>query len=265
MSERAGSIRRGDEESEGGRVDLDLVVPALNEEERIGATVRALVDHLRTRDWRSRILVVDNGSVDDTSGIVDRSGLGEDVDVEVIGCRRAGKGAAVRTGVARSDAPWVGYCDADLSTPVEDVDRAVGLLREGYAVVVGSRRCLGARYVVPQSLHRRMGSRTFAALTSGVVGAVTDTQCGFKFFHGDTARRLFPAVRSDGFAFDVELLAHAVREQLPLAEIPVQWSDRAGSTFRPVADGVRCAFDVVAIARRLRALPVPDAIEAASP
>lgn len=235
--------------------DLDLVVPARNEERRIGATVEALARHLAHKPWRSRLTVVDNGSVDDTSGMVDRSG--DLIEVRVVGCRQPGKGAAVRAGVACSEAAWVGYCDADLSTPLEGIDRAVVLLGEGYSVVLGSRRCHGAGYEVRQPLHRRIGSRTFAALSSPVVGSLSDTQCGFKFFDGDVARRLFAASHSNGFAFDVELLGRARREGLAVAEMPVRWSDCSGSTFRPLADGVRSMIDVVAIARRLRpAAPV---------
>ncbi len=231
--------------------DLDLVVPARNEEERIGPTIVALSEHLASRPWRSRILVVDNGSVDGTSEVVD--GHVGAVPIEVIGCRARGKGAAVQMGMAHSTARWVGYCDADLSTPAATVDDGVNLLRRGYRVVVGSRRCEGADYLVSQPVSRRIGSRVFQVLAGRMVGGISDTQCGFKLFEGEVGRRLFASSRVAGFAFDVEVLALAHHQGLSVIEVPVAWSDRDGSTFRPLTDGIRAVSDLRTVRRAMQA------------
>lgn len=233
--------------------DFDLVVPALNEERRIGRTVSALCAHLGAAPWRSRILVVDNGSVDATSAVVDQHG--HTVEVDVIGCRTRGKGAAVRAGMVRSSAPWVGYCDADLATPPEAIDRGIELLELGHQVVVGSRRTLGADYLVRQPFHRRAGSRAFHAFTARLTGPISDSQCGFKLFDGDIARALFSTLRTHGYAFDVEVVAKARHRNLDIVELPVAWSDQQGSTFRPLADGVRAFRDLREVTKSCRHAP----------
>lgn len=222
--------------------DLDLVIPALNEEARIGRTIAALSEHLSSRPWRSRILVVDNGSVDGTAEVVDTHA--RDIPIEVIECRVRGKGAAVRRGVSHTTAHWIAYCDADLATSPRSIDAGVEMLRRGYQVVVGSRRCEGAGYVVTQPLARRAGSRLFNLLASQLVGGLSDTQCGFKLFEGSAGRKLFASSSVPGFAFDVEILALAYQQSLPMIELPVLWSDRHGSTLRPLADGLRAFADL---------------------
>lgn len=233
--------------------DFDLVVPALNEERRIGKTVAALCAHLATAPWSSRIIVVDNGSVDATSEVVDLHGHA--VEIDLIGCRTTGKGAAVRSGMARTSAGWVGYCDADLATPPQAIDQGLELLRQGHQVVLGSRRALGADYVVRQPLHRRAGSRAFRAFTASLIGPVSDSQCGFKLFDGPSARELFSTIRTHGYAFDVEVVAKARRMGLDIAELPVAWTDQGGSTFRPFADGVRTFRDLRQVSKTFRTAP----------
>ncbi len=119
------------------------------------------------------------------------------VPVEIISCRTRGKGAAVRTGIQRSSAPFVGYCDADLSTPPSALRMGIDLLRSGWEVVIGSRRCTGAGYEVPQGRMRRLGSFAFRTMASNLSGPITDTQCGFKLFHSDVAKSLFAESTAD--------------------------------------------------------------------
>jgi dolichyl-phosphate beta-glucosyltransferase len=227
-------------------IDLEIVIPAYNEQDRIVEAVMATTARLATLAMTARVVVVDNGSADLTAELVhDLQGL--PVDVVVIGCSRAGKGAAVRRGVLTSRARYIGFCDADLATPVDAIDNAVALLQAGHKVVVGSRRCAGATYVVPQSRLRRAGSWVFRRAMRGVAGGVSDTQCGFKFFDAETAKMLFSRIRSDGFAFDVELVARAQAASISLIEMPVAWTDKAGSSMSPFRDGARIIGDMRAI------------------
>jgi dolichyl-phosphate beta-glucosyltransferase len=219
-------------------IELDLVIPALNEERRIGATIAAVIQKAHESELRLRIVVVDNGCVDATAEVAS-SELYSDVPVEVISCRTRGKGAAVRAGISRSTAPYVGYCDADLSTPPAAIRLGVDLLRSGWEVVIGSRRCTGAEYSVPQGSLRQLGSFAFRKMASEFCGPVTDSQCGFKLFHSSVAKDLFAVTTLNGFAFDVELVAQARRRKYQMIELPVQWSDSPESSFRPVADGLR--------------------------
>lgn len=229
-------------------VDLEVVIPAFNEEGRIGSTLRDTARELHRQPWTSSIVVVDNGSTDRTAEIVDRAG--DLVPIRVIGCSRQGKGAAVRRGVLTSRSRWVGYCDADSSTPSHLIKTAVELLADGHRIVVGSRYCAGGRLLVPQPLIRRLGSRGFRSLSRGMVGTVSDTQCGFKFFDAALARQLFTQSRSSGFAFDLELLALAHRARLPITELPVDWTEHGGSSLRSFRDGARAYLEIL----RLRLL-----------
>lgn len=231
-------------------LDLEVIVPAYNEERRIEATIRALTGHLRRLPLRGGVRVVDNGSSDRTADCVDRlAALG--LPVTVTGCAKPGKGAAVARGVLTSRARWTGFCDADLATPADALDDAVALLRDGWQVVVGSRRCAGARMVVRQPLARRLGGSGFRLLARPLAGAVSDTQCGFKFFATAAALPLFSEVTCTRFAFDLEVLATARALGLSTVEFPVAWSDRQGSTFRLVGDGCRAAADLWRLHRRL--------------
>lgn len=219
-------------------IELDLVIPALNEEQRIGPTIAAVTDLARDAELNIRILVVDNGSVDATAEVASRH-PNSIVPVEVISCRTRGKGAAVRAGIQRSTARYVGYCDADQSTPPSAIKSGIDLLRSGWEVVIGSRRCTGAEYSVRQGNLRQLGSFVFRRMASGLCGPVTDTQCGFKLFHSQTAKDLFASTTLTGFAFDVEVVAQARRRRLRMIELPIRWSDSPDSSFRPLVDGFK--------------------------
>ncbi|MEU5694585.1 glycosyltransferase [Actinosynnema sp. NPDC020468] len=218
-------------------VDLEIVVPAYNEAARLPATLREAVAYLSGRPWRSRLVVVDNGSVDETAAVVNHVDPGG-VEIAVIGCSRAGKGAAVRRGLLAGTAEFVGFVDADLSTPLDTLTDVMAQLRRGAAAVVASRHAPGARFVHAQPLGRRVGGAAFRALARPLVSGVHDTQCGFKFFRRDVVQDALRRCRMTGFAFDVELLNRVQAAGRQIVEIPVAWTDDARSTFHPVRDGL---------------------------
>ena len=230
--------------------ELDLVIPAFNEERRIGATLAAISAEAAESKLSLTLLVVDNGCVDATAEVV---ALASDADVRVkiISCRTRGKGAAVRAGIQHATAPFVGYCDADLSTPPSAIRSGVDLLRSGFEVVIGSRRCAGAGYEVPQGTLRRLGSLAFRTMASNLSGPITDTQCGFKLFHSAVAKDLFSTSRLTGFAFDVEVLAKARERGFRMIELPIQWTDSTDSSFRPFVDGVKSFRELREVRRSL--------------
>jgi glycosyltransferase involved in cell wall biosynthesis len=229
--------------------DLEILIPSLNEERRLPATLARTVQYLAAQPYSSSVVVVDNGSIDQTVDLVARMRSSR-VPVSVIGCAQPGKGAAVRRGFQTSAARFVGYMDADLATPIETLDVVVPLLRAGTQAVVGSRRVKGSVYAERQPLFRLVGGLAFRAAASRVLHGVADTQCGFKFFAGDVARTVARHLHIDGFAFDVELLSAVIRRGIAVTEVPVVWSDRKGSSLRPGADGARAIVDVVRLGRR---------------
>jgi glycosyltransferase involved in cell wall biosynthesis len=233
-----------------GPCHLEVLIPARDEARRLPNTLLHTIRYLEAQPYSSSIVVVDNGSVDQTPDLVART-RSERVPVHLTGCAQPGKGAAVRRGFLTSRARFIGYMDADLATPIETLDVVLPLLGE-WQVVVGSRWIPGATLAVRQPAHRSLGGMAFRALARQILPGVADTQCGFKFFAGDLARMVARRLRVDGFAFDVELLLAITEMGVPVKEIPVAWSDVAGSTLRPLRDGTRSTADLLRLARRGR-------------
>jgi dolichyl-phosphate beta-glucosyltransferase len=236
------SIGKGDGGQSRRSCELEIVVPAFNEARRISRTITELASYLSEGGVDAALVVVDNGSTDQTAGVVD--GLGElGIDVSVIGCARPGKGAAVRRGILSTKARFVGFCDADAATPPTALQDILSLLRTGNTIVIGSRRCPGSRYIAEPTTTRRIGGWLFRRAANMHVRGIADTQCGFKFFDAEVARTLFEETTLDGFAFDVELLALAQARGFEIIEVPVQWSAQPDSTMRTSA-GIRAFRDI---------------------
>lgn len=227
--------------------DLAVVVPAYNEALRLQPTLDALSALLDQVSWSVEVVVVDNGSVDRTAQLVTSH---DDDRFRVIGCSRRGKGAAVRRGFAAADARRVGFMDADLATPVEYLLPAMDLLDGGADAVIASRTARGATEEGKSAL-RQVASSVFRRSRPTLVSDFVDTQCGFKFFDAQVAARAFSRVRTEGFAFDVELLAHVVAQGGVVAELPVRWTDVDGSTFSPLRHGLASLAEMNRIRRSL--------------
>ncbi|MFE7776620.1 dolichyl-phosphate beta-glucosyltransferase [Streptomyces sp. NPDC057445] len=220
--------------------DLSVVVPAYNEETRLRPTLDAIVAHLRADpgrwgDWE--IVVVDDGSTDGTTRVAGEAAA-EEPRIHVIGGGgpNRGKGHALRTGVLASYGRRVLVTDADLATPIDELDRLdKQLTSEGGAAAIGSRAHPESRIEVHQRALRewlgRMGNRLIRAVA---VPGIHDTQCGFKLFDGEKARTAFADSRLDGWGIDVEVLSFFQRAGWPVTEVPVRWAHRAGSKVRPL-------------------------------
>ncbi|WFR84308.1 glycosyltransferase [Arthrobacter sp. Y-9] len=221
-------------------VDLEIVIPVYNEATRIPETLRKTIEFLKLQPWSSRVVVVDNGSVDETPTIVrricrEKAGV---VQTAMVGCSRRGKGAAVRRGLLSGTSRFTGFFDADLATPLETLTKAMSHLSDGASAVIASRHTRGSTFVRPQTLGRRAGGAFFRVLTRSKVKGIQDTQCGFKFFERDALTAAMVQCRSTGFAFDVELLLRLQDSGVSIIELPVAWTDGPESTFRPLQDGV---------------------------
>ena len=209
---------------------LEIFIPARNEERRLPAGLAELSAAVAALPSGVGLVVVDNGSDDRTGDIVREWPAGA-VPVRLLRCDRPGKGAAVRAGLLATSAPYVGFCDADMATDPAAIALAVRLLRAGKLVVLGSRSHPASDVEDRHTVIRRAGAAFFRAATRVIVPDVADTQCGFKFFHGEIARAAAARLRVAGFAFDVELIARCVQLGVTPVEIPVRWRDVSGSTF----------------------------------
>lgn len=233
---------------------LQLVIPAYNERARLPRTLRELRRHVRDHRGLARpveVIVVDNASTDDTAAVA-RAADSPALPVRVIDCAAPGKGAAVRAGIAASDAPLVGFMDADGATHLDALEEACRRLALGADVAIGSRGADGARTAARHSWVREQGARAYRACTARVVPGVIDTQCGFKLMRGELGRRVFAGLRTTGFSFDVEMLARAQALGARIDEFPVTWTDVPGSTFDPLRHGAGSFVGLALIAWRTR-------------
>ena len=243
---------------------VEIVVPARNEERRLPDGLRVLCAKAAMLPLRTAVLVVDSASTDRTADVV-RNWPAGPVPVRLINCDRPGKGRAVQTGLLATQAPFVGFCDADMATGLAALEVTLSLLHAGHLMVVASRALDGSVTDERHSQTRRLGAAAFRALARQVVPGATDTQCGFKFFAGPLARAAARSLRTAGFAFDIELIAACQRLGATLTEIPVDWRDVPGSTFSVSRHSAAAMRDVAAIWLRYRSGRVPSTVPDGAP
>jgi dolichyl-phosphate beta-glucosyltransferase len=233
------------------RPDLSIVIPAFNEEARLGPTLRDYVGYCRRTGRRVELIVVDDGSLDRTSALVNTLET-EFPEVRLIRlAENHGKGHAVRSGVVNAQGKLVLFADADGATPLGEVERLEEAISAGADIAIGSRALHDGRVKVNARLYRRVIGRVFHGLVEALtVPGVKDTQCGFKLFRGPVAHDLFSRMRIRGFSFDVEVLMMAQRRGYRIAEIPVNWTHQPGSKVNLVTDSVRMLRDLFVIRSR---------------
>ena len=230
--------------------DLTVVIPAYNEAGRIEPGLRRAVDYLRGRGLSYELLVVDDGSRDNTVEVASAF-AGEGVRV-IRQEKNRGKGAAIKAGVLASRGDQVLLSDADFSTPIEELEKLEARLAET-PVVIGSRGLADSVIREHQPFYRELMGKTFNRIIRvlGVRG-LRDTQCGFKLLEGDLARSLCSDLTIDGFAYDVELLWLAQRRGHAIGEVGVVWVNSPDSRVDPIRSSLSMFRDVIRIRLRHR-------------
>ena len=229
---------------------ITVAIPAYNEARRILPSLERVFTHMDAQHPNYEVLVVDDGSSDDTVGVVQRR-FGTRVAVHSCGGNR-GKGYAFRQAIREARGDLVLFSDADLSTPIEALDAMLPLIDGGYDIVIGSRAVRGAQIRQRQPWYREGAGKLFNVLVRLVVmGEFHDTQCGFKLFRREAVLPLLPHLRIDRWAFDVEVIALAQAAGLRIAEVPVEWTNSPTSTV-DLAGGLSAFFDLVRIRGRAR-------------
>lgn len=233
-------------------VELSIVIPAYNEEKRIGPSLEKIRAYLARKPFTSEVIVVDDGSTDRTAQVA-REALEGRILYEV--SRREkniGKGFSVREGVLASSGQVILFTDADLSTPIDELDKFLQRLDEGFDMVIGSRAIPGCEIRVRQAAPREAMGRFFNRLVRlFVMRGCPDTQCGFKALRRGPAIDLFSKLQTRGFSFDVELLVLARKAGYRIAEIPVVWCNSPPSRVRIIRSSWQMLKELWRI-RRLR-------------
>lgn len=235
-----------------GGIRLSIVVPAYQEARRLAPSLASILEHLEGSAalLPAEILVVDDGSRDDTAAVARRFGAATTHRIQLVvlrhDCNR-GKGAAVRTGFLASRGELVLLCDADLATPIEEVG-VLAAASSPQRVVIGSRALRRDLIEAAQPRHRDLMGRVFNLMVRALaLPGIRDSQCGFKLFPGPLGRALAAVQRLDGFAFDVELLMVARRWGVEVVEVPVRWRHVEESRVRLVRHPVQMLHDILTL------------------
>lgn len=206
---------------------LSVVIPAYNEEKRIRGTLSRIYDFLSKKNYSYEVIVVDDGSVDGTVGVVAGTVLHRENKLKIVrNGRNRGKGFSVKSGINAACGDFVLFSDADMSTPIEEVDKLFKYMDSGYDIAAGSRTAEGAYVRMHQPWYRETMGKTFNLIVKSILlGDFKDTQCGFKLFRGDIARNLAREIKIDGFCFDVEMLYLAKLKGYRVKEVGVVWDN----------------------------------------
>jgi glycosyltransferase involved in cell wall biosynthesis len=249
---------------------LSIIIPAYNEETRIGTTLDAILDFLSHQPYLAEIVVVNDGSTDFTADVVssrhkDYAAAGIDLRILTNEPNR-GKGYSVKRGVIEAKSDIVLFTDADLSSPITEAPKLIQPIQQGQAdLVFGSRALDRSLIAVRQPLARDFGGRIFNLLMRLIIGLpFKDTQCGFKAFRRPLTLPAVKLQRVERFGFDPELLYIARKRGLKLLEVPVAWSHSEGSRVSFLRDSIKMFADLIVIrlnsARGLYSIPDADSV-----
>ncbi|MDD5559215.1 dolichyl-phosphate beta-glucosyltransferase [Candidatus Methylomirabilis sp.] len=235
---------------------MSIIIPAYNEANRIGASLHKIAVHFYGRTDHLEVIVVDDGSQDATSRIVESIAQAHPWIQLLRNAVNTGKGAAVRAGVLSAKENRIAFCDADLSAPIEELNELLTYLDKGFDIAISSRISGGPAKHVKRELFRRLMAVVFNRFVRFLlIRKIADTQCGLKAFTRPVALDLFAQQSITGFAFDVELLWRAQRAGHRIVEVPVSWVADPESRIRPWSDSLTMARDVISLWFHERVIP----------
>jgi dolichyl-phosphate beta-glucosyltransferase len=227
---------------------ISIVIPAYNEGARIGRALDAVLLCIHERDWHAEVVVVNDGSTDNTVAVVEDY-TARNPEVRLLqNPENRGKGYSVRHGILQSVGEIVMFTDADLSAPIEEAERLFAALRQGADIAIGSRWLDRSRQTLKQPFYRQFFGRCFNAITRTIMGLpFADTQCGFKAFHRSVAQTIFQLQRIERWGFDPELLFIALKRGYKVQEVPVTWGHDERSRLSYLKDGMKMLEEIAYI------------------
>jgi dolichyl-phosphate beta-glucosyltransferase len=225
-----------------------IIIPAYNESGRIRPTLDELLRYVHGRQWETEILVVDDGSRDNTREIVREYGMEHSQILLVENPGNRGKGYSVRNGMLHARGDICLFTDADLSSPIEEAQRLFDAIAAGADIAIGSRWLRADLQTERQPLYRQLFGRIYNLVLRIFLSLnFVDTQCGFKAFRREAAQRIFPLQRIERWGFDPEILFLARRLGFSVKEVPVVWAHSEGTRLNPFRDGARMFGEVLRI------------------
>ncbi|MGA8765133.1 MAG: dolichyl-phosphate beta-glucosyltransferase [Candidatus Sulfotelmatobacter sp.] len=225
-----------------------IVIPAYNEGARLRATLEKVLAYMRQQKWDTEVIVVNDGSRDNTAEIVQEIARTNPALRLVENPGNRGKGYSVRNGMLNANGQVVLFSDADLSSPIEEMPKLLDALQAGADIAIGSRWLRTELQTQRQPFHRQFFGRIFNLLLRATLGLqFADTQCGFKAFTRQAARTIFPLQRIERWGFDPEILFLARKFGFKVKEVPVLWGHSGGTRIHPLKDGSRMFLDMLRI------------------
>jgi dolichyl-phosphate beta-glucosyltransferase len=229
-------------------VQYSIVIPTYNESQRIVPTLNRVLSYIAEQGWDAELIVVNDGSGDDTADIVRRFVERNSMMRLLENPGNKGKGYSIRHGMLAAQGEILLFSDADLSAPIEEAAKLVEAIGAGAEVAIGSRWLRPELQTERQSLRRQLFGRVFNLVLRAVLGLrFKDTQCGFKAFSRRAAQSIFPLQKIERWGFDPELIFLAQKQGLKVVEVPVRWGHDEKTTINPLRDGLRMFFEVLKI------------------
>lgn len=221
---------------------ISIIIPAYNEEKRLASALDNIISYMAKNYPDYEIIVVDDGSTDNTIKVAEKK------NVRIIkNPKNMGKGYSVKNGMLNAGGDYLLFSDADLSTPIEELGNFLNLIKE-HEVIIGSRNLSESNITATQPFYRRALGKIFPLLVSiFVLRGIKDTQCGFKLFKKDAAKKIFTKQTIAGFGFDVEILYLARKYGYSVKELPVSWKNDPHSKVSVIRDSFRMLLDLIRI------------------
>jgi len=230
---------------------LSIIIPAYNEEKRLGDSLEKIYNFLKDKNFNYEIIVIDDNSTDSTSKVASLSILNQNNRMKILNNpKNTGKGYSIKRGIMEAKGEYILFSDADLSTPIEEIEKLLPIVQSEYDIAIGSRGISGAEIKIHQPFYREYMGKIFNKLVHiFAIKGIKDTQCGFKLFKRSAAKTIAPKLKINGFAFDVEMLYLAEKLGFKIKEVPVIWINSFTSKVNPLYDSLKMFIELLNIRR----------------
>ncbi len=230
--------------------EISLIIPAYNEEKKIEKDIREAFDYFNKAKIKAEVIVSSDGVTDKTNSIIKKL-QNEFNELKLLAEKeKIGKGAAIQKGVKIATGKYIMFADAGLCVPFKFIKDGMQKLEEGYDCALASRASKKSMITKAQPIYRKIGSIAFGFLVRNVLGVprnIKDTQCGFKIYKKDVAKKLFNNLQTESFMFDIELILRAKKEKYKMTQFPVRWSNDMDTKFNPLTGSIRNIKDLLKI------------------